>query len=78
MFSDFCAEIGVANIREYEQEHLKQQAELDKKRYSSNTVIFSVYIINVPSQICDGLSGKSVSETITNRCWFKFLFWPLF
>ncbi|XP_037539213.1 structural maintenance of chromosomes protein 1B [Nematolebias whitei] len=32
VFSDFCAEIGVDNIREYEQEHLKQQAELDKKR----------------------------------------------
>ncbi|XP_058500406.1 structural maintenance of chromosomes protein 1B [Solea solea] len=32
VFSDFCAEIGVNNIREYEQEHLKQQAELDKKR----------------------------------------------
>ncbi|XP_013880822.1 structural maintenance of chromosomes protein 1B [Austrofundulus limnaeus] len=32
VFSDFCAEIGVENIREYEQKHLKQQAELDKKR----------------------------------------------
>ncbi|KAF6721532.1 Structural maintenance of chromosomes protein 1B [Oryzias melastigma] len=32
VFSDFCAEIGVDSIREYEQEHLKQQAELDKKR----------------------------------------------
>ncbi|XP_047453101.1 structural maintenance of chromosomes protein 1B [Mugil cephalus] len=32
VFSDFCAEIGVDNIREYEQEHLKQQEELDKKR----------------------------------------------
>lgn len=44
MFSDFCAEIGVENIREYEQKHLKQQSELDKKRYSSNTVMaFCVY-----------------------------------
>lgn len=34
VFSDFCAEIGVNNIREYEQEHLKQQEELDKKRYT--------------------------------------------
>lgn len=33
MFHDFCAEIGVDSIREYEQEHLKHQAELDKKRY---------------------------------------------
>nr|XP_020449098.1 structural maintenance of chromosomes protein 1B isoform X2 [Monopterus albus] len=32
VFSDFCAEIGVASIREYEQVHLKQQTELDKKR----------------------------------------------
>uniref|UniRef100_A0AAQ5WYV6 Structural maintenance of chromosomes protein n=1 Tax=Amphiprion ocellaris TaxID=80972 RepID=A0AAQ5WYV6_AMPOC len=32
VFSDFCADIGMDNIREYEQEHLKQQAELDNKR----------------------------------------------
>lgn len=32
MFSDFCAEIGVDNIREYEQEYLKQQTEVEKKR----------------------------------------------
>lgn len=32
MFADFCAEIGVANISEYEQEHLKLKTELDKKR----------------------------------------------
>uniref|UniRef100_A0A674EXU4 Structural maintenance of chromosomes protein n=1 Tax=Salmo trutta TaxID=8032 RepID=A0A674EXU4_SALTR len=32
VFSDFCAEIGVANIREYEQEHLKQQQDVDRKR----------------------------------------------
>ncbi|KAM9352307.1 structural maintenance of chromosomes protein 1B [Symphorus nematophorus] len=32
VFSDFCAEIGVDSIREYEQEHLKQQTEFDKKR----------------------------------------------
>ncbi|KAM7002632.1 structural maintenance of chromosomes protein 1B [Tautogolabrus adspersus] len=32
VFSDFCAEIGVDSIREYEQEHLKHQTELDKKR----------------------------------------------
>ncbi|MED6273532.1 hypothetical protein CHARACLAT_007402 [Characodon lateralis] len=32
VFADFCAKIGVESIREYEQEHLKQQAELDNKR----------------------------------------------
>ncbi|KAM7397139.1 hypothetical protein PAMP_020136 [Pampus punctatissimus] len=32
VFHDFCAEIGVSSIREYEQEHLKHQEELDKKR----------------------------------------------
>ncbi|XP_067090421.1 structural maintenance of chromosomes protein 1B [Osmerus mordax] len=32
VFSNFCAEIGVANIREYEQENLKQQQEVDRKR----------------------------------------------
>uniref|UniRef100_A0A3Q2TN66 Structural maintenance of chromosomes protein n=1 Tax=Fundulus heteroclitus TaxID=8078 RepID=A0A3Q2TN66_FUNHE len=32
VFADFCVRIGVESIREYEQEHLKQQAELDKKR----------------------------------------------
>ncbi|XP_034735196.1 structural maintenance of chromosomes protein 1B [Etheostoma cragini] len=37
VFSDFCAEIGVDNIREYEQEHLKQQTELDKKRLEFET-----------------------------------------
>lgn len=35
VFSDFCVEIGVSSIREYEQEHLKQQAELEKKRYNN-------------------------------------------
>ncbi|KAA0724484.1 Structural maintenance of chromosomes protein 1B [Triplophysa tibetana] len=32
VFADFCAEIGVANIREYEQDYLKLQQELEKKR----------------------------------------------
>ncbi|XP_062276792.1 structural maintenance of chromosomes protein 1B [Scomber scombrus] len=32
VFDDFCAEIGLNSIREYEQEHLKHQAELDKRR----------------------------------------------
>uniref|UniRef100_A0AAX7VYZ2 SMC hinge domain-containing protein n=1 Tax=Astatotilapia calliptera TaxID=8154 RepID=A0AAX7VYZ2_ASTCA len=32
VFSDFCAEIGVDSIRQFEQERLKQQTELDKKR----------------------------------------------
>ncbi|KAM9376219.1 structural maintenance of chromosomes protein 1B [Pholidichthys leucotaenia] len=31
VFSDFCAEIGVDNIREYEQEHLKHQAYINEK-----------------------------------------------
>ncbi|KAF3855223.1 hypothetical protein F7725_023278 [Dissostichus mawsoni] len=31
-FSDFCAEIGVDNIRQYEQENLKHQTEIDNKR----------------------------------------------
>ncbi|KAM4619154.1 structural maintenance of chromosomes protein 1B [Polymixia lowei] len=37
VFADFCAVIGVNNIREYEQEHLKQQTELDKKRLEFET-----------------------------------------
>uniref|UniRef100_A0A673CCJ0 Structural maintenance of chromosomes 1B n=1 Tax=Sphaeramia orbicularis TaxID=375764 RepID=A0A673CCJ0_9TELE len=32
VFSDFCAEIKVDSIREYEQEHVKQQTEQEKKR----------------------------------------------
>uniref|UniRef100_A0A3Q3T0Y9 Structural maintenance of chromosomes protein n=1 Tax=Mastacembelus armatus TaxID=205130 RepID=A0A3Q3T0Y9_9TELE len=32
VFSDFCTEIGVDNIREYEQERLKRQTERDQKR----------------------------------------------
>ena len=33
VFEDFCAQIGVENIRQYEQGHLKHQSELDRKRY---------------------------------------------
>uniref|UniRef100_A0A8C5FVX0 SMC hinge domain-containing protein n=1 Tax=Gadus morhua TaxID=8049 RepID=A0A8C5FVX0_GADMO len=32
VFEDFCAQIGVENIRQYEQGHLKHQSELDRKR----------------------------------------------
>ncbi|XP_037624678.1 structural maintenance of chromosomes protein 1B [Sebastes umbrosus] len=37
VFSDFCAEIGVDSIREYEQEHLKQKTELERKRLEFET-----------------------------------------
>ncbi|KAM9854698.1 structural maintenance of chromosomes protein 1B [Aulostomus maculatus] len=37
VFSDFCAEIGVGSIREYEQEQLKLQAEHDKKKLEFET-----------------------------------------
>ncbi|KAK5866917.1 hypothetical protein PBY51_011450 [Eleginops maclovinus] len=36
LFSDFCAEIGIDSIRQYEQENLKYQTELDKKRYEKH------------------------------------------
>ncbi|XP_069719730.1 structural maintenance of chromosomes protein 1B [Phaenicophaeus curvirostris] len=32
IFQEFCEEIGIENIRVYEQEHLRQQEEIDKKR----------------------------------------------
>lgn len=32
VFSDFCAEIGVANIREYEHDYVRQQGEIENKR----------------------------------------------
>ncbi|MCI4380324.1 hypothetical protein PGIGA_G00238670 [Pangasianodon gigas] len=32
VFSDFCAEIGVTNIREYEQDYVRQQGEIENKR----------------------------------------------
>ncbi|CAM4444402.1 unnamed protein product [Lepidochelys olivacea] len=32
VFQDFCEEIGVENIRVFEQEHVKQQEETDRKR----------------------------------------------
>ncbi|XP_078424423.1 structural maintenance of chromosomes protein 1B-like isoform X3 [Cetorhinus maximus] len=32
VFEEFCTKIGVANIREYEDEHVKQLEEIDKKR----------------------------------------------
>ncbi|XP_033004160.1 structural maintenance of chromosomes protein 1B isoform X1 [Lacerta agilis] len=33
VFREFCAEIGVDNIRVYEKEHLQEQEEIDKKRF---------------------------------------------
>ncbi|XP_053438262.1 structural maintenance of chromosomes protein 1B isoform X1 [Nycticebus coucang] len=32
IFQDFCEEIGVENIREFENKHVKQQQEIDQKR----------------------------------------------
>ncbi|KAM6973344.1 structural maintenance of chromosomes protein 1B [Aplochiton taeniatus] len=32
VFSDFCDEIGLDNIREYEQEHVKKQQDVDRRR----------------------------------------------
>ncbi|KAM6091266.1 structural maintenance of chromosomes protein 1B [Theristicus caerulescens] len=32
VFKEFCEEIGIENIRVYEQEHLRQQEEIDKRR----------------------------------------------
>ncbi|OWK55748.1 Structural maintenance of chromosomes protein 1B [Lonchura striata] len=32
VFQEFCEEIGIENIRVYEQEHVRQQEEIDKKR----------------------------------------------
>ncbi|XP_068959739.1 structural maintenance of chromosomes protein 1B [Petaurus breviceps papuanus] len=32
IFHDFCEEIGVENIREYENQHVKRQQEIDQKR----------------------------------------------
>ncbi|XP_009978457.1 PREDICTED: structural maintenance of chromosomes protein 1B [Tauraco erythrolophus] len=32
VFKDFCEEIGIENIRVYEQEHVRQQEEIDKRR----------------------------------------------
>lgn len=33
VFREFCEEIGIENIRVYEQEHVRQQEEIDKKRW---------------------------------------------
>lgn len=65
MFSDFCAEIGVDSIREYEQEHLKQQTELDKKRYDNHTPVSSVpYELNLTRQICDEYMINTVRKSV--------------
>uniref|UniRef100_A0A8B9KT05 Structural maintenance of chromosomes 1B n=1 Tax=Astyanax mexicanus TaxID=7994 RepID=A0A8B9KT05_ASTMX len=37
VFLEFCAEIGVANIREYELDYLRQQEELEQKRLQFET-----------------------------------------
>ncbi|KAI4881270.1 hypothetical protein NFI96_033789, partial [Prochilodus magdalenae] len=36
VFLDFCAAIGVANIREYEQDYMRQEEELEEKRKRDN------------------------------------------
>lgn len=33
VFQEFCEEIGIENIRVYEQERVRQQEEIDKKRW---------------------------------------------
>ncbi|NXJ89906.1 SMC1B protein, partial [Corythaixoides concolor] len=33
VFKEFCEEIGIENIRVYEQEHVRQQEEIDKRRW---------------------------------------------
>ena len=33
VFREFCEEIGIENIRVYEQEHVRQQEEIDKRRW---------------------------------------------
>ncbi|NXF47450.1 SMC1B protein, partial [Oceanites oceanicus] len=33
VFQEFCEEIGIENIRVYEQEHVRQQEEIDKRRW---------------------------------------------
>uniref|UniRef100_A0A8C9WIR0 Structural maintenance of chromosomes protein 1B-like n=1 Tax=Scleropages formosus TaxID=113540 RepID=A0A8C9WIR0_SCLFO len=50
IFSDFCTEIGVANIREYEQEHLKQQQEVDRKRWG----FFLTFLANLQMVLVSG------------------------
>uniref|UniRef100_A0A3B4DNT4 Structural maintenance of chromosomes protein n=1 Tax=Pygocentrus nattereri TaxID=42514 RepID=A0A3B4DNT4_PYGNA len=37
VFLDFCAEIGVANIREYEQDYMRQQEDIELQFESQNT-----------------------------------------
>ncbi|XP_026884598.2 structural maintenance of chromosomes protein 1B isoform X3 [Electrophorus electricus] len=37
VFSDFCAEIGVANIREYEKDYVRQQEEFEERRLRFET-----------------------------------------
>uniref|UniRef100_A0A8C3A122 Structural maintenance of chromosomes protein n=1 Tax=Cyclopterus lumpus TaxID=8103 RepID=A0A8C3A122_CYCLU len=71
VFFDFCAEIGVDCIREYEQEHLKQQTELDRKRYEKNTTHGGVFIDLLPVE--DG-QKKQLEENITFQSTFGFQF----
>lgn len=33
VFREFCEEIGIENIRVYEEEHVRQQEEIDKRRW---------------------------------------------
>uniref|UniRef100_A0A671LU54 Structural maintenance of chromosomes protein 1B-like n=1 Tax=Sinocyclocheilus anshuiensis TaxID=1608454 RepID=A0A671LU54_9TELE len=67
VFADFCAEIGVANIREYEQDYLRMQQELEKKRlqFESQHTRLSIQIEYEQAQLEKLVKQmKKIKETI--------------
>uniref|UniRef100_A0A673MTU6 Structural maintenance of chromosomes protein 1B-like n=1 Tax=Sinocyclocheilus rhinocerous TaxID=307959 RepID=A0A673MTU6_9TELE len=67
VFAYFCAEIGVANIREYEQDYLRMQQELEKKRlqFESQHTRLSIQIEYEQAQLEKLVKQmKKIKETI--------------
>ncbi|XP_059508357.1 structural maintenance of chromosomes protein 1B-like [Stegostoma tigrinum] len=67
VFEDFCTKIGVANIREYEDEHVKQLEEIDKKRseFENQKTRLSIQLEYSYSQIEEDINKiQSWKETL--------------
>lgn len=60
MFVEFCKEIGVRNIREFEEEKVKRQNEIAKKRSADLAVVDGIF-----RNVCVGLSSCVTSSSLS-------------
>lgn len=58
VFRKFCEEIGIENIRVYEQEHVRQQEEIDKRRWYMSLKCKPVAGIRLGTLILEKLHHK--------------------